>query len=166
MRILYRLAARFGLRRSRMVLWAKYSASQAISTAVSQVAFALCYFFGAAALWATVIAWMAGGIPNYALSRRWAWNRRGQMLPYAIIVVGSAAVAALTTTLADQAAQAWVDSRFWQTMAVSGSYFATFAALFVVKFWLFDSWVFAAPVQPLKYSQVSASPSSSDTVGA
>ncbi|WP_405063050.1 GtrA family protein [Kribbella sp. NBC_01505] len=166
MRIHYRLAARFGLRRSRMVLWAKYSASQVISTAVSQIAFALCYWFGAAALWATVIAWIAGGIPNYALSRRWAWGRRGQMLPYAIIVIGSAAAAALTTTLADRAAQAWIDTRFWQTMLVSSSYFATFAALFVVKFWLFDHWVFAAPAQPLQYSQVRASPSSNDTVGA
>ncbi|MBB6565486.1 hypothetical protein HPO96_16010 [Kribbella sandramycini] len=131
--------------RERWLLWAKYSASSVISTAVSQVAFAICYWFGLLPLLATVIAWVAGGIPNYVLSRRWAWGRRGQMLPYAIIVVGNAAIAALVTSLTDHAAQAWIDSRFWQTMVVSGSYFATFAALFVVKFWLFDRWVFADP---------------------
>lgn len=162
-RIHRRLAARFGLRRSRMVLWAKYSASSAISTAVSQIAFAVCYWFGANPLLATVIAWIAGGIPNYLLSRRWAWGRRGQMLPYAIIVVGNAAVAAVVTSLTDKAAQAWIDSLFWQTMLVSSSYFFTFAALFVVKFWLFDNWVFATPATEL---QVRARPSSSETVGA
>ncbi|MFK4083251.1 GtrA family protein [Kribbella sp. NPDC020789] len=145
MRIHRRLAARFGLRRSRMLLWAKYSASSVISTAVSQIAFALCYWFGATPLLATVVAWVAGGIPNYVLSRRWAWGRQGQMLPYAIIVVGNAAVAALVTSLTDKAAQAWIDSLFWQTMLVSSSYFFTFAVLFVVKFKLFDRWVFATP---------------------
>jgi putative flippase GtrA len=145
-RIHRRLARRFGLRRSRLLLWAKYSASSVISTAVSQVAFALCYWFGAAPLLATVVAWVAGGIPNYVLTRRWAWERRGRVLPYAIIVVGNAAVAALVTSLTDKAARAWIDSLFWQTMLVSSSYFLTFAVLFVVKFKLFDRWVFAEPV--------------------
>ncbi|MFF1818812.1 GtrA family protein [Kribbella sp. NPDC058245] len=146
MRIHRQLARRFGLRRSRLLLWAKYSASSVISTAVSQVAFALCYWFGAAPLLATVVAWVAGGIPNYVLTRRWAWERRGRVLPYAIIVVGNAAVAAVVTSVTDKAAQAWIDSLFWQTMLVSSSYFLTFAVLFVVKFKLFDRWVFAEPV--------------------
>ncbi len=133
------------LSRGRLLLWAKYSASSVIATVVSQVAFALCYWFGTAALVATLVAWLAGAIPNYVLNRRWTWGRSGQKLPYTIIVVGSAVVAAVVTSVTDHLVQP-IESHAWQTVLVTGSYLATYAVLFMVKFVLFDRLVFAKTV--------------------
>jgi putative flippase GtrA len=139
-----RVLTKLRTRRGRLLLWAKYSASSVVATVVSQVAFALCYWFGTAALVATLVAWLAGAIPNYLLNRRYTWGRSGQKLPYTIIVVGSAVAAALVTSLTDHLVQP-VGSHAVKTLVVTGSYLATYAILFVAKFVLFDRLVFARP---------------------
>jgi putative flippase GtrA len=133
-----------GLSRSRLLLWARYSASSVVATVVSQLAFALCYWFGTAAIVATVVAWFAGAVPNYVLNRRYTWGRSGQKLPYTIIVLGSAVTAAVVTSVTDHLVQP-LESHAWKTILVSGSYLATYAILFIVKFVLFDRLVFAKP---------------------
>ncbi|TDW89581.1 GtrA-like protein [Kribbella pratensis] len=133
------------LSRSRLLLWAKYSASSVIATVVSQLAFALCYWFGTAAIVASLVAWVSGAVPNYLLNRRWTWGRSGQKLPYTIIVVGSAVMAAVVTSVTDHLVQP-LESHAWQTVLVTGSYLATYAVLFIVKFVLFDRLVFAKTV--------------------
>jgi putative flippase GtrA len=116
-----------------------------VATVVSQLAFALCYWFGTAAIVATVVAWFAGAVPNYVLNRRYTWGRSGQKLPYTIIVLGSAVTAAVVTSVTDHLVQP-LESHAWKTILVSGSYLATYAILFIVKFVLFDRLVFAKPV--------------------
>ena len=132
------------LTRARLLLWARYSASSVVATVVSQVAFALCYWLGTSAVLATLVAWLTGAVPNYVLSRRWAWGRQGQLLPYAMIVIGSAVTAALVTTATDHLVQG-IDSHAWKTVLVTGSYFGTYGVLFILKFVLFDRLVFAKP---------------------
>jgi len=144
MRVLTRIRNGSGPRRGRWLLWARYSASSVVATVVSQLAFALCYWFGSAAIVATLVAWLAGAVPNYVMNRRWAWGRGGQLLPYAIIVIGTAATAALVTTVTSHLVQG-IDSHAWKTLLVTGSYFGTYGVLFILKFLLFDRFVFAKP---------------------
>lgn len=142
-----RAITKTGLSRGRLLLWARYSASSVVATVVSQLAFALCYWFGTAAIVATVVAWFAGAVPNYVLNRRYTWGRSGQKLPYTIIVLGSAVTAAVVTSVTDHLVQP-IESHAWKTILVSGSYLATYAILFIVKFVLFDRLVFAKPAAP------------------
>jgi putative flippase GtrA len=142
-----RVITKTGLSRGRLLLWARYSASSVVATVVSQLAFALCYWFGTAAIVATVVAWFAGAVPNYVLNRRYTWGRSGQKLPYTIIVIGSAVTAAVVTSVTDHLVQP-IESHAWKTVLVSGSYLATYAILFIVKFVLFDRLVFAKPAAP------------------
>ena len=142
-----RAITKTGLSRGRLLLWARYSASSVVATVVSQLAFALCYWFGTAAIVATVVAWFAGAVPNYVLNRRYTWGRSGQKLPYTIIVIGSAVTAAVVTSVTDHLVQP-IGSHAVKTLLVTGSYLATYAILFVVKFVLFDRLVFAKPATP------------------
>ena len=66
MRVLTKIRSGLGRRRGRLLLWARYSASSLVATVVSQLAFALCYWFGTAAFVATLVAWPAGAVPNTA----------------------------------------------------------------------------------------------------
>ncbi|MFI5691414.1 GtrA family protein [Kribbella sp. NPDC051586] len=142
-----RVLTKTGPSRGRWLLWAKYSASSVVATVVSQLAFALCYWFGTAAIVATVVAWFAGAVPNYVLNRRYTWGRSGQKLPYTIIVIGSAVTAAVVTSVTDHLVQP-IESHAVKTLLVTGSYLATYAVLFIVKFVLFDRLVFAKPAPP------------------
>jgi putative flippase GtrA len=152
MRIFAKVFNGFGISRTRLLLWAKYSAASVVATVISQVAFALCYWFGTAPIVATTVAWVCGTVPSYLMNRRWTWGHSGRpgrdLLPYAIIVVTSAVLAGLVTTLTDNAVQGRVASHFWQTVLVSGSYLGTYGVLFILKFVLFDRYVFAKPAAP------------------
>ncbi|MEI8406800.1 MULTISPECIES: GtrA family protein [unclassified Kribbella] len=136
-----------GARRTRMLLWAKYSATSVVATVISQIAFALCYWFGTAPLVATLVAFVSGTTPSYLINRHWTWGHKGrpgrELLPYAIIAVTSAVIAAIVTTVTDRLVQDDIDSHFWQTVLVSASYLGTYGVLFILKFVLFDRYVFA-----------------------
>ncbi|TCC53043.1 GtrA family protein [Kribbella capetownensis] len=143
--------SRLSLPRFRLLLWAKYSASSVIAGVISELAFALCYWVGARPLWASVVAFLAGALPNYVLNRRWAWGRTGradrtrELLPYAIIVVVTALAAALATSAADHWLRDRIDSHVWQTVLVSATFLGTYGVMFILKFVLFDRFVFAKP---------------------
>jgi putative flippase GtrA len=134
-----------------LLLWAKYSASSVIAGVISELAFVLCYWIGTRPAWASVIAFLAGALPNYVLNRRWAWGRTGranrtrELLPYAIIVVVTAIAAALVTSGTDHWLRGWTDSHFWQTVLVSAAFLGTYGVMFILKFVLFDRFVFAKP---------------------
>ena len=48
----------------------------------------------------------------------------------------------------DRLVQDRIDSHAWQTILVSGSYLATYGVLFILKFVLFDRYVFAKRAEP------------------
>jgi putative flippase GtrA len=140
-----------GSRRTRLLLWAKYSAASVVATVISQTAFALCYWFGTAPITATLVAWVTGTTPNYLINRRWTWGHTGrpgrELLPFTIIAVTSAVLAAIVTTVTDRIVQDTIDSHLWKTVLVSGSYLGTYGVLFVLKFVLLDRYVFAKPAR-------------------
>lgn len=130
-------------------LLTRFAAASVLATGVSQVVFLLSYSLGAAPVLATVLAWLAGAIPNFLLNRRtWGGDRsalRGEILRYAAISVGTALLAALATHSAETAAQAWFSTnRPAQVMIVWGSFIGTYAVMFVVKFFLVDRLVFTS----------------------
>ncbi len=136
------------LRHPRALLWWRYSASSFVATVTSQLTFLVVYgLVGAAAAVASVSAFVAGTVPNYLLNRRWTWAHGGKhrlyhLLPYAAIVIGTAVIAIFVTTAVDHRADGWTDSQIVRTVLVGGSYLATYGVMFVLKFVMFDRYVF------------------------
>jgi putative flippase GtrA len=138
------------LRSARALLWGRYTASSVIAAVISEIAFLSSYGLGALPLVASLIAWVAGVVPNYLLNRYWAWGRRGradrrrELLPYAVIVVITAAAAAGVTTVVDAFLRDRVESHAWQVTLVGAAYLATYGFMFVLKFVLFNRYVFGS----------------------
>lgn len=136
------------LRSARALLWGRYTAASVIAAAISEVAFLISYGLGALPVLASGIAWAAGAVPNYLLNRYWAWRRTGrvdrsrELLPYAVIVIITAATAAAVTTVADAWLRDRVESHTWQVLLVGAVFLATYGFMFVLKFVLFNRYVF------------------------
>lgn len=140
------LAARFpqGIRR-----WLRYTSASITAGICSTGTLLLLYGLQLAGpRAATVIAFFAGAIPNYVLSRTWTWRGRGrsqpvrEIVPYAAIVAVTTVTAALLTGLADEHVGA-VTSLHWLQVAIVGAVFVgTYATMFVIKFLLLDRFVF------------------------
>ena len=138
----------FDVRRESLAArFSRYTAGSIVAFAVSEAA--LIFFFGTGlvgAAAASVLAFVAGAIPNYFLNRSWVWNRRGrinvrrELVPYVLVSVATLAVAAIATTAAAAIAPS---GRGAQTLFVAMAYLATYGALFVAKFAVYHRFIFA-----------------------
>ncbi|QUH00743.1 GtrA family protein [Saccharopolyspora erythraea] len=131
-------------------LLSRFAAASVVATGVSQVVFVTSYALGAVAVVSTVLAWLAGAIPNFLLNRR-TWGGggraalRGEILRYAVISVGTALLAAGATSAAESlAVSAFPGSRTPQVAVVWGAFLGTYLVMFVVKFFLVDRVVFTS----------------------
>jgi putative flippase GtrA len=121
-----------------------------LATLASAVVFAVAYrvlHFGPRV--SSVSAFTAGAVVNFIGNRFWAWARRHQPLlrdiaSYAVLALTTAAASAGVTTLTEIYANRLGVSDNQRALLVEGSYFATYAAVFLVKFVVLDRVVFGA----------------------
>jgi putative flippase GtrA len=134
--------------RKRIRLWGRYTGASVIAGVISEAVFVVAYWFGAVPLVASLLAFVAGAVPNYLMNRYWAWQRRGrpdrmrEILPYALIVVVTALTAILVTTAADRWVRDHVTAHPVQVILVSAAFLATYGTMFILKFVLFDRFIF------------------------
>lgn len=129
--------------------FAKFFAGSMVGTVISQLVLIGLYgVSGTSAATASVLAFIAGAVPNFFLNRRWAWGRRGadgawrEMLPYAVVVtVGGLAASGLSTT-AEHLIRPVVENHVLRTAILDLAYLASFGVVFVFKFALLDRFVF------------------------
>lgn len=129
----------------------RYAAGSLVATGCSEVVLVSGYgLLGLGPQAAAVVAWVAGAVPNYLLNRRWAWSERDrspvlrELLPYWVITLGTAALAIAATTAADGVVRRAVGDRGERSFLLGLVYLAAYGLVFVVKFVLFDNWVFSA----------------------
>jgi putative flippase GtrA len=139
-------------RRPLAVRLAKFTAGSAIAAVVSELAFIVVYgLLGAGTRLAGVVAFLAGAIPNWALNRRWTWQRRGrprfgrEVLPYVAVVIATAVAATAFSGLADDWVRGLATPRSVQVALVGMAYLLPYGALFLLKFVLFERVVFSGP---------------------
>ncbi|MQA83130.1 MAG: hypothetical protein GEV03_00510 [Streptosporangiales bacterium] len=141
-----RLADRPGIWR-----WAKFATSSGVATVSSAATLTILYGLDLTGpRVATVIAYAAGAVPNYLLSRLWTWRGRShpkplrQVIPYLAIILTTTAIATTLTGLTHDHVHLLTTVRWIQVLLVDGVFLGTYAAMFVVKFLFLDRFVFNA----------------------
>jgi putative flippase GtrA len=127
----------------------RYTIGSIIAAATSAVVFAVLYVLGLSTTACSVIAFIAGAVPNWTLNRRWAWQLKGRVA-FGREVVGYIIVSALTL-LASSEATAWTSQQVMSLPAhygiraalVTASYLAVFAVLFAIRFVIYELWIFS-----------------------
>jgi putative flippase GtrA len=130
----------------------RYTLGSAVAVVSSETAFVACYGTGLLGTTASsAVAFVAGAIPNYLLNRSWVWSRRGRLqlgrevVGYVVVSALSFAGSAFATGLTSRVAPDLTTSQAQQTALVAGSYLATYGALFVFKFAVYQRVIFAGP---------------------
>jgi putative flippase GtrA len=147
-----KLTARYGELPGRLV---RCAAGSVVSAVVSELTFLACYGpLAAGPRLSSVLAFVAGAVPNYVLNRRWVWRRTGrarlgrEVLPYVLVSISTGLLAIVATSVADAQLRARVLDPGARTLAVGAAYLLTYGVMFVVKFALFDRFVFAGGAKP------------------
>lgn len=122
-----------------------FAGGSAVATVCSEVVLLLAY--GVLHLYPTVssvLAWLAGAIPNYWLGRRWTWRRRGrphlsaEVMPYVTVVLLTLGLAVVTThTVAAELKAADVD-RAHRAVFLAAAFLGVYVVMFLVRFWLLN----------------------------
>lgn len=130
---------------------AKYAIGSMLALATSVVVFALLLLVGSNNTTIdSTAAFVAGAIPNWILNRRWAWERTGnievvrEVIGYLAVSIAALAASSVGTGLT----QDWVRHHVaagtgLHTFLITLAYVIVQALLFVVKFVIYDRWVFA-----------------------
>ena len=133
--------------RTRRGRFVRYAAGSAGAVLVSALAFAIAYrLLGLGPQLASGAAFLAGALVNFSASRFWAWQRRQRsglgryVVAYVLLALGMAVVALGVTSLTDAELAGADPTR--RAILVEVSYFATYAALFLVRFLVLDRVVF------------------------
>lgn len=129
----------------------KFAISSLVAAGTSAVVLAVLYAMHVNTTLATVLAFFAGAIPNWSINRRWTWKVRGrvalgrEVVAYLVI----SAITLVLLSLATNAADSYVHAHHIQkgtglrVLIVTGSYFATLALLYGVRFFLYEKWIFS-----------------------
>jgi putative flippase GtrA len=148
-----------GYERSVRVLWSpptslwgrvgRFAVASVVATVVTELSFVALYGADlAGAEVAGVIAFVAGAVPKFVLSRWWVWRRPGtpsllgEVVPYGLVAAGTGLAAGLVTGLAERVIEQQVESRPWQVGLVGAAFLATMVLMFAVRYVLFDRLVF------------------------
>jgi putative flippase GtrA len=134
------------------VRFSKYTIGSVGATVLSQLTLTGMFWLGGvSATEASLVAFVAGAIPNFVLNWKWAWGRSGrpaflrELAPYLGIVIGGGLAATALTTLTDHLLAPLVTDRGARTLVLDLAYLSSYAVLFVLKFALMDR-VFRKPV--------------------
>jgi putative flippase GtrA len=128
---------------------ARYAIGSAVALLTSVIVFALLLDAGIGTTADSVLAFIAGALPNWILNRRWAWERTGEM-DVAREVVGYALIS-LIALAASSAGTGWTDALMrhhlghqhaLRVLLVTLAYVVVQGLLFVAKFVAYDRWVF------------------------
>ena len=122
-----------------------YAGGSVVATVCSELTLLLLYgVWQVPAAAASVVAWVAGAVPNYWLNRTWTWQRRGrpslrsEVAPYAVIIGLTLLLAVAATKTADWALRSAGVSATTRVAAVAVVFLGVYVVMFVVRFFLLD----------------------------
>jgi putative flippase GtrA len=139
--------------RARASAWAgkvtRYAIGSVIALMTSIVVFAVLYVMGVGTTVCSISAFIAGAVPNWILNRRWAWKVEGQVeflreiVAYIAISLVVLAASSLATGWTGRQVNSIPAHHGIRVILVTASYVFVQAVLFVVKFVVYEHWVFA-----------------------
>jgi putative flippase GtrA len=142
----------------------RYTAGSALATLTSAGTFAVVFHFNGGPRLASLAAFLAGATVNFVAGRFWAWNRQGpmrlrrDMAAYLALSISIALAATVVTSLTDHYARRSDVLADHLGLVVEGAYFATYGAMFLLKFAILDRVVFRPRPRPAADHAVPAQP--------
>lgn len=127
----------------------RYALGSLVALLTSVLVFALLYVMGVGTTTDSIVAFFAGAVPNWMLNRRWAWERDGkievarEVVGYSIVSLLAVLASSLGTGWAQRQVQGIPAHHGIRVALVTGAYVLVQALLFVVKYVIYDRWVFA-----------------------
>jgi putative flippase GtrA len=155
---------------SRSSRFMRYSGVSVVNVVVGQSLLILAFgVFGWTAVLANVFSACIAAGPAYLMNRRWVWQKGGrshlfsEVLPFWALALAGLGVSTATVSLASVFAHDLTPDRFIRTVMVAAAVLVAYGIVWVVRFFILDSYVFIAdPIEPPLIVRSGIPPSSWD----
>ncbi len=127
----------------------RYTLGSMVAAATSAIVFAALYVMGFGTTACSVVAFIAGAIPNWILNRRWAWKVEGrvafgrEIVAYVLVSGVTLFITAEATGWTQRHVQNIPAHHGIRVLLVTASYLAVFAILFAARFAVYEVWIFS-----------------------
>jgi len=127
----------------------RYTVGSIVAALTSAVVFAVLYVLGVGTTTCSIVAFVAGAIPNWILNRRWAWQVKGriaigrEVVAYVVVSVLTLLATTEATAFTQRQVQSLPAHHGIRVALVTASYLAVFGILFVIRFALYEFWIFS-----------------------
>ena len=127
----------------------RYTLGSMVAAATSALVFAVLYVMGVGTTACSIVAFIAGAIPNWILNRRWAWRVPGriafgrEIVAYVLVSIATLFITAEATAWTQRQVQSIPAHHGIRVALVTASYLAVFAILFVARFAVYEVWIFS-----------------------
>jgi len=127
----------------------RYTLGSLVAATTSAIVFAVMYVMGFGTTACSVVAFIAGAIPNWILNRRWAWRVEGrvafgrEIFAYVLVSAATLFITAEATGWTQRHVQSIPAHHGIRVLLVTASYLAVFAILFVARFAVYEVWIFS-----------------------
>jgi putative flippase GtrA len=127
----------------------RYTLGSIVAAVTSAVVFAVLYVLGVGTTIDSIAAFVAGAIPNWILNRRWAWQVQGriaigrEVVAYILVSVLTLLATTEATAFTQRQVQSLPAHQGIRVALVTASYLMVFGILFVVRFAIYEFWIFS-----------------------
>jgi putative flippase GtrA len=127
----------------------RYTLGSVVAATTSAIVFAALYVAGVGTTTCSVVAFVAGAIPNWILNRRWAWRIEGrvafgrEVVAYVLVSLVTLFITAEATGWTQRHVQSIPAHHGIRVILVTASYLAVFAILFAARFAVYEVWIFS-----------------------
>ncbi len=127
----------------------RYTLGSMVAAGTSAIVFAALYVMGFSTTACSVVAFIAGAIPNWILNRRWAWKVEGrvafgrEIVAYVVVSAVTLLITAEATGWTQRHVQNIPAHHGLRVLLVTASYLAVFAILFAARFAVYEVWIFS-----------------------
>lgn len=127
----------------------RYTLGSIVAALTSAIVFAVLYVLGVGTTACSIVAFVAGAVPNWVLNRRWAWQVKGriafgrEVLAYVLVSALTLLATTESTAFTQRQVQSLPAHHGIRVVLVTASYLAVFAILFVARFAVYEFWIFS-----------------------
>jgi putative flippase GtrA len=128
---------------------ARFAISSMVAAGTSAVVFPILYVLGASTTVCSIVAFVAGAVPNWTLNRKWTWKVEGrvalgrEVFAYIIVSASTLVLLSLATAWTHRHVQSITPGHGVRVLLVTGSYFGVLAVLYAVRYFLYEFWIFS-----------------------
>jgi putative flippase GtrA len=127
----------------------KFAIASVISFATSEIVLSVLYVVGLPTTLCTILAFIAGAIPNWTLNRTWTWKVEGdvsvgrEVVAYLLLSGTTLAAQIFATNFTDHHVHSIAAGHGIRVLLVDASYLLVLVIMYGVRFMIYEHWIFS-----------------------